>query len=284
MPIRETLESFGKTLYQIAKSDRDITLGVGGFTGEGKSVYILQQIPHYNRWAKVPFSYEHNMTWERSELFKWIDGDEKGKGKKPEYSPIIADEFVSMFFKRNWYESEQIGAIEKLNKCRDRHLFIAGAIPNFWDLDSALRSRIRFYAYIPRGRGKVWIFEQEDNPFTTDAWNVRENMKIFRKGRNPYKCPNFVCEILFNDLSPKQRKEYYRIRNIKRVNTELQNKQKKDVVKYPKLTGQRNIMIRKFKEFNSKVTSKEIAKWLDLNPTHISDIVNNRYGNSGEFG
>ncbi len=79
--------------------------------------------------------------------------------------------------------------------CRDRHLLIGGNIPNFWDLDTAFNSRIRFYVYIPN-RGVAWVFEQENNPFSNDVWNRSKNEKGFRKYKNPYLLPNFYVKYI----------------------------------------------------------------------------------------
>lgn len=262
MPLVETIKKFARTIHEVAKSDRDITLGCAGFSGEGKSVFLIHLQKEYARVSKTKWDFRHNMTWSREELFKWIDGDEKGNGKKPEYTAINADEFISMFFNRNWYEDRQIEAIEKLNKCRDRHLFIAGNIPVFWQLDSGLLTRVRFYAYVPRGRGRVWIFEQEDNPFSKDVWNVTENLKLFRKKKNPYSCPNFICEIPFPDLSKEEKEDYFEMRNIRRLNTELQNTDQK-IERYSKIKRQRDALIREFMERIPKTKYKELAVIMD---------------------
>jgi|TARA_Y100000310_G_scaffold143364_1_gene142716 hypothetical protein len=260
--IIESVEDFAKTIYRLGKSDRDVTLGCGGFTGEGKSVFLIKLQKAYSKLSRTDWNFKDNLTWERQELLKWIEGDKEGKGKKPEYSALLPDELISMFFRRNWYEDDQKGAIELLNKCRDRHLFIAGGIPNFWHLDPSFSSRIRFYAYIPRGRGRAWVFEQEDNPFSSEAWNVNDNRKLFRKKRNPSKCPNYVCEIRFDDLNPQEKRAYYAIRNTKRVNTEQQSK-KDRFERYGKIKKQRDLLIRHTFQNNSKLLLKDVADIMD---------------------
>ena len=260
----ETITNFAKTVYKIGKSDRDNIIGVAGFTGEGKSVFLIHLMREYSKIAKVKWNLQGNLTWSREELLKWIDGDQKGKGKKAEYSALQPDELISMFYRRGWYEDPQKEAIELLNKCRDRHLLIGGGIPNFWDLDTGFQSRIRFYVYTPRGRGKAYVFEQEDNPFASDKWNARENLKLFRKHKSPYKCPNFVCEIHFPDLSPKEKREYYAIRNKKRVNTELQSK-KERFEKYSRIKKQRDILLREFSRLHPDLKPKDLADLLEYN-------------------
>lgn len=202
----EDLQNFASIAVKIQKTDRWVLLGIDGEQGEGKSCFLDKLCGYCARLNKTPFSLQHNMTYSRKELKKWIDGDKDGKGRKPEYSIIEADEIISMFFKRNWYDSDQIDGIELLNKCRDRHLIVGGNIPNFWDLDSAIYSLITFWVHI-HDRGTAWVFQKDRNPFAVDKWHRRENEKLFRKYHHPYKCVNFVCEIKFDDWSKEDKKE-----------------------------------------------------------------------------
>jgi len=165
------------------------------------------------------------MTWSRKELMTWIDGEkntDKNKetelrpGQLPEYSCIVPDELFHMFYKRNWFDDEQMNAVSTFNMCRDRHLLVMGNVPDFWDLDGGFQKRVRFYIYIPE-RGVAWVFEQENNPFTKDPWNVTENKKSFRKTKTPARVANFICQIFYDDWTPEEKEKYYKIRNNKRV-------------------------------------------------------------------
>ncbi len=75
--------------------------------------------------------------------------------------------------------------------CSSAGLFIAGAVPNFWDLDGGILTRFRFYLYV-KERGEAWIFRQENNPFACDKWNLASNKKVFSKHGKPWRCPNFL--------------------------------------------------------------------------------------------
>lgn len=211
-----SLDEFAQVILKILKTDRDVNIAVGGMTGVGKSTFMAQLQKKYATLANTYWGFDR-MTWSRKELMRWIDGEGENKeGQLPEYSAVLVDELFLLFFSRNWYERDQIDAISVFNMCRDRHLFIGGNVPNFWELDSAFRERMRFYVFIPR-RGIAWIFEQEINPFTKDSWNVKENMHVFRRNKNPYKCKNFLMEIAFPDFSPEEKEDYLKIRNVKRV-------------------------------------------------------------------
>ena len=210
------INEFAKIIHDILKTDRDVNIAVGGMTGVGKSTFMAQLQKKYSEIADVYWGFDR-MTWSRKELMKWIDGEGENKeGQLPEYSALLVDELFLLFYSRNWYERDQIDAISVFNMCRDRHLFIGGNVPNFWELDGAFRERMRFYIFIPR-RGIAWVFEQEINPFVRDSWNVKENMHVFRRNKNPYKCKNFLMEISFPDFSPEEKEEYLKIRNLKRV-------------------------------------------------------------------
>jgi len=258
----ETMSDFAKIIHKLLKSDRDVTVGVSGMTGEGKSTFLTLLQKKYAEISGTKWDFSH-MTWSRAELMKWIDGDENGEGKMPEYSAILVDELFTMFYRRTWYESDQIDTIATFNMCRDRHLFIGGNVPDFWDLDNAFVSRLRFFVYIPY-RGVAWVFEQENNPFCKDKWNRSENQKLIRRGKGrPYKCKNFICELHYPDWNPVEKKEYYSIRNVKRVDAIKENKPEKKE-KYKDIKDQRNAAIALCFKLNSKLTNKAAAEMLGL--------------------
>lgn len=252
--IRDTLENFAKTNAGMLYTDRYSLVVSTGMPGEGKSCFTSQLAEAVSKVTKVPFSYDGNMTYQRKELKQWIDGDKKGKGRMPERSSILADELISMFFKRNWYDSEQIDGIELLNKCRDRHHLIVGNIPNFWDLDSAIYPLVTFWVHVFE-RGRAWVFQQDRSPFATDKWHRLANEKLFRKKHNPYSCKNFVCEILFDDWSPQDKREYYAVRNIKRLRTEGQRKKDE---RYTDIKRQRDALLRLAFKLKPKLTNVDV--------------------------
>lgn len=270
MKREEKIMDVAKTFDDALQSDRDVNIAFGGMTGEGKTTCMWQL---YKSFCKIRGTTPdfNCMTWDRQEVLNWVDGDSDGKGQLPQFSGIIADELISMFYKRNWYEDDQKSAIELFNKCRDRHLLILGAVPNFWDLDGGMLTRFRFYVFIPY-RGTAWVFQQENNPFSTDQWNKNENRKVFRKKKNPYHCPNFLFEFHFKDFEPEEKKAYLEIRNTKRKNTEGQNK-KKPVEKYGRIKSQRDAIIRFAYEMNAG-TQKQIAEACEISQQHVADVCN----------
>lgn len=263
----EKLENFAKMIHTLLRSDRDVNIGVGGFTGEGKSTFSTKLLQAYSKVSGTYWGFDR-MTWSRKELMQWIDGKGKEReGQLPEFSAILPDELFAMFYRRNWYEEEQIDAIATFNMCRDRHLLLCGNVPNFWELDGSFLSRMRFYVYIPK-RGIAWVFEQENNPFCNDNWNTRENMKSFRKKKNPYSIPNFICEIYFDDWTTEEKQEYYAIRNEKRRAAIGQNKNDKKE-RYTNIKVQRDTLIRAVFQLDKKMTLRAMSELIGMSKEAI---------------
>lgn len=248
------VKQFAKIISKIQHTDRWTLIAIDGEMGEGKSCFSDQLSQEVSRLNKRKFTYNGNMTYSRKELKTWIDGDSKKKGRIKPLSVILADELISMFFKRNWYDSDQIDGIELLNKCRDRHLCVCGNVPNFWDLDSAFIGLVTFYVHIHE-RGRAWVFQKDRNPFILDKWNKRHNEKLFQKKKNPYSCYGYVCEIHFPDWTPKQRDLYYIERNEKRQKTEGQRVKQE---RYKDIKQQRDELIRLAFTQNPKLTNKDL--------------------------
>ena len=267
----EKIEDVVQTFVDALRSDRDVNIAFGGMTGVGKTTCLWSLHKEFCKLMKKDITMD-TMTWERAELLKWVDGDKEGAGRLPEYSSIMADELISMFYKRNWYEDGQKAAIELFNKCRDRHLLLMGAVPNFWDLDSGMISRFRFYIYIPF-RGVAWVFKQENNPFASDQWNIGENRKAFRKKKNPFSCPNFAFQFNFDDFAPEEKTTYLQLRNTKRRDTENQNKGKDKPVRYRAIKIQRDEAIKLAYE-TGKYTLAQISERVNLDASHIGDVCN----------
>ena len=260
MTVMVKLPEFAAKIEDILRYDHDVSIGVAGFTGAGKSCFSHQLLKAYYTNQNKVYSL-NDMTWSRKELLRWINGEKNDKGEivgqKKEYSGFMVDELFSLFYKRNWGDDAQKEAIATLNMCRDRHLFLIGNVPLFWDLDGGFLSRMRFYIYITK-RGTAWIFEQENDPFSSDRWNIRTNSKIFRKHGNPYSSRNFLGEITFPDWTPKEKAAYYRIRNKKRHLAAKEIRSSR-LERYGTIKQQRDELIRICFNQNPKLTLKDIA-------------------------
>lgn len=278
MGLITNLTEFATLLHALLHNDRDVTIGVGGFTGEGKSTFGIQLEKEYSRIANMPWNFKNNCTWSRAEFLGWVDGAKKGKvlepglkpNQQPEFTALLLDELFSMFYKRNWHNDSQKEAIGTLNMCRDRHLLILGNVPLFWDLDGGFICRVRYYIYIPY-RSKAWIFQQENNPFSSDPWNVQENRKRYRKLKSlPYGLPNFVAEINFPDLNDKEKEQYLNIRNTKRLRAQEDIK-KESVERYTTIKKDRDNLIRAM-NLKHKINQKTIKEYVSLKKSQVSNI------------
>ena len=269
----ESIKSFAKIISGISQTDRWVFLVCSGDMGEGKSCFTDKLSREVAKLNKTHFSLKNNMTYSRKDLKKWIDGEgPEKKGQKPECSVVLADEIISMFFKRNWYDYKQIDGIELLNKCRDRHLVILGNVPNFWDLDSAIYPIVTFWVHIHE-RARAWVIRKDPNPFTSDKWHRKENEKIFNKNNNPYKCHGFVCEIHWPDWTNDERADYYSIRNVKRINTEGQ---RGNVERYANVKNHRDNAIRYVFQIKPDITGRALAEVVDCSEELISSIKSQR--------
>ena len=273
-----TIQEFAEICHNVLRSDRDVNIGVGGFTGEGKSCFASKLAKEYSLVSKCEWNFGL-MTWNRTEMMEWIDGkkgtekDENGlrENQLPEYSVILPDELFKMFYRRNWFDEGQQDAIAVLNMCRDRHLLNIGNIPNFWELDGGFQGRVRFYIYIPR-RGIAWVFQQETNPFSNDPWNVNDNKKRFRKSNSPFKIPNFLCQINYDDWDADEKIAYYKIRNEKRLFA-VDDKKAEKQERYKDIKDQRDKLIRLLMK-EGTLTQNEVAEITGLTRSTVSKIQN----------
>lgn len=274
-----TINKFAMFMNGIVKSDRQGLLGVSGETGSGKSTFLAKFFHEYGKLNGVGWSFD-NMTWSRDEMMTWIDGEEDSKpnpetGLKPkqlpEYSGIMADELLPMFYSDNRFESDQQKAIATLNMCRDRHLVIGGAVPTFWDLTGKFRGRVSFFLYIPR-RGEVWVFEKEDNAFSKDPWNAQLNEKLLRAYRNqPWKSPNYLCTIKFDDWEGNLKEQYYKIRNEKRLKSlQAIKKTDKEATHFTNKTLKVAGILSHYLNQKHSMTYKEIAEMTGVADRSIS--------------
>jgi hypothetical protein len=259
-----SLKHFARYIFNIQKADFDVLGAVSGFTGIGKSTFsILLELEH----AKVSgLEWDlSRLTWSRSQLLRWINGGKDGEGQLDEYSALISDELFMMFYKRNWFADEQKEALTVLKSCRDRHLFMLGNIPNFWELDKNFCSQVGFYVYIAK-RGEALVFQQENNPFTEDSWNRRINVKLYAAGKIE-ESPNFLFKIYFNDLDAEVKKSYLALRNSNRIR-DLDSNKPQALERYKDMKLQRAKLIQLVfdlkKQLGEEYSNADLSKLLGI--------------------
>jgi len=271
------IEEFAATISDILGSDRDAIIVLDGFKGEGKTVFMFWLGFHISHATKTTFDIEDNFTWQRSELQEWIN---PGPKQKPVQSVVVSDELVGMFYAREWQDNNQIDGLKLLNMCRDRHLCVMGAIPNFWELDINFRTLTLFWVHIHE-RGRAWVFRQSDNPGARDKWYKSEVEKSYFKNNNPYGSPTFICEIHFPDWPRGLEERYYAIRNVKRLNIENQRAEKdksqikENIKHYKESISKQNrqicLLIKGFMDI-TEMKKENVSAFLGITPEQVEEL------------
>lgn len=267
-----TIEQIADLIAKIIRKDYYIIAGCTGLPGVGKSCFVTQLGKATARKLGTKFSYEDNITYRRSELIEWIDGKgDKREGQKPEYSVLIPDELIEMFFKRNFAKRGQKEALQLLNKCRDRHLAILGNTPFFFDLDPNARQHFGLHFYIPK-RGYAYIFMRDNNPFSYDMWHQKENEKLWRKYHgNAQKLLGFIGICSYKDWQPDEKEMYYAIRNEKRRASE-EDEDQTEKIPVSRAIKQRNLIV-DYVYTNKILTAKQISQLTGMGVRHVNEIV-----------
>lgn len=261
------VEKFAQLLIDLSDTDDWSITAIDGVPGSGKSCLGSRIAEAICKIRGTRFRYEDYLTYTRKEMLEWIN---PGKNQKPQGSPVIADELISMFFKRNWYEEEQKGAIELLNKCRDRHLALIGCVPTLWDIDGTFLGLVSFWIHVQE-RGIGYVFKRDDNPFRKDKWRRDEGEKLWDRKKPVDTYNNFICAISWDDWTDDERERYYSVRNTKKLSSES-NLQKKDYT--PRVVRQRNKLICHLVE-NKMLKQSEIAEIIGVQPSTISMLLDN---------
>jgi len=246
-PIIKEYKEVAQLIYDRISGPHDCFVCADGEKGAGKSTFFINVAKEVARLAGTSFTINDNMTWKRSELQDWIL---PGKMQKPERSVIIADEMISVGINREFMNKEQIKLIKIFNMCRNRHLAIFGAIPNFWMLDWALRDAFIFRVYFEENQ-KAYLLKKSPHPQRRDSWcpDFDANIPIRH-------LPTYRCDVRWPKLSAEVEKEYLEIRNKKYV---VSQEAEDDVpANVSKAREQRNRLINGLLERG--VSQRDIAK------------------------
>ena len=163
----------------------------------------------YKIGLQLKFNAEKDIIYDRNSLLQALE----------DWNRIIdGDEMINSAYKREFYNVEQIELIKLLNMYRDHQHVIIFCIPNFWDLDKALRDLIKIRIDMhKRGFGEVHVPLQMS--YISDSWDKKNNEKIERiwvekrNKRKPWLLSTFAGFIKFGKLAPDQEKKYKRIKN-----------------------------------------------------------------------
>ena len=214
-------------IVDVLVSDRDMVLVISGYPGVGKSVlnYLLavsitEELRKRGMTTKA-WNPVKNLLFHREEFKNWVETAE-------EYEVGSADEAVGIFYSRDYHDETQIVLLKKLDRVRDRHLVMSLLIPNFFHVDKHIRdSRVMYWIHVDtrRGKGKdgyahAYIFQKDDNPMSTDPWNLGLNRKLWGQHKI-HDSPNYVGEIVYKDMHPAIYALYKKIKGVKREIAEI---------------------------------------------------------------
>lgn len=188
---------------------RDVIIALTGERGEGKSscgYRILKKFKQFKPMRDILFS--------KKEISHAV-------GSRID-SQFMADEMIFGAYKRQGWSSDNIFLIQVLNMCRDKRNVFVMCIPNFWDLDKAIRDLVTFHIFIPR-RGKAVLNKKlKGRMFSNDPWDVSTNKKLeeewAKKGMKPqyHKFSTFKAYIPVRPLPPEHEIVYQQVKDTKR--------------------------------------------------------------------
>lgn len=241
----------------VQQSKGDFIIVISGFRGVGKSTLqtrFIQEI--IGESALTEEGFKKYFIYSRKEFDKKLEEFE-------EKSPICVDEGINLLFKREFQNRDQNILIKKFNTYRDKYFVIFILLPFFWDLDSSVRnsSIIKWWIHCNKF-GEGYIFQIEDNPFTDDPWNRKNNFFAWREKKVPvYSLPNYVANIVWEELPEDTYNIYKKVKAEKRRDAYAEADNKKIISKTD--------MIKQILINNKEVNVGLLSSMLDVSDVYI---------------
>src|SRR3972149_11728643 len=164
-PVIWSMQELADATKERIKNRFDTIMVVTGFTGVGKSTFI------WKFFRKSPdFKIKDKLTFSREKMIHLI--------RDYNNSYVFADELISSFNKRKFYDTEQIELIEILTKYRNHFHIIAGAVPVFFSLDKELLKLIGIHINIPERGLAIIHLPKKGRMFVDDLWDIRTNQRL----------------------------------------------------------------------------------------------------------
>lgn len=188
------------------KEKRDAIIAIAGARGNGKSTLAFKIM------KQLGFKPNKDIIYDLDSLRKSLNEWDKA---------IMVDEAIYVSYKRDWQGKGQKELIKQFNAYRDHRNIVILCIPNFWDLDKALREFV-FMRIDVLNRGKAAVHLPIEASYTNDSWDLSNNEKTERRqlARNRtkkhYKFSTFNGYVKFKALSEKDEERYQKIKNKKR--------------------------------------------------------------------
>lgn len=224
---RLRIKEFVNLLRAIQNSNNDVIVAISGERGVGKSTLMMQLARAYKRCGRDKI-YDINKyhIYSQEELIK------KMEAFRPK-EMLCGDEIVTALFKRDFGKKRQIDLIKMFNTYRDKYFLFFMLLPNFIDLDIAIRNSmiIKFWIFCTK-RGRAAVFTHIDNPISKDSWNTKQIM-IYYDSQRVQNAKNFVCYLHWKDLSKNVYDQYQKVKATKRAEAHGVEQKERDMPKRP---------------------------------------------------
>lgn len=295
-------------LRQLMKND--VTIGVSGVKGAGKSTFMIQLFRYIFRNRKklveeaitiiermrqtmtreiiyeLPYEQEHEfLDLKKHIIYSRSEIKEKAK-LLPKGSCMDINEGSRGFYGRNWNTKEQKELIISFWQIRYKKFIIGVEIQDFFTLDKDFRKMLDLWIFVPE-KGIGMIFIKDRNPFVTtsgDEWHITDNTKIMKKlykgprsgigklVRSLRKSINFIGETKFKPLPPKLEDNFSKISEEMKATTDREGREGDVKVREDKWKGNTLIMLKNLR--SQGMSYNDIAKFSGLNAAQISNMIN----------
>lgn len=259
-----------RKIVKKVEADWDEVIGVTGREGVGKSCCSAQIGKRMEKDGK--FSLADNI------LFQPTHNEMKDKITSKKNQVIIADEAIRILYKLRWYEKAQIYMNTVYALARQENKISIFCMPRFLDFNEQMRNhRICTWVHVYR-RGAAVVFVADENPFVSDPFWFKENLKVFDTAmrqakttklqdemiwRISDKIRGFLATFEFSDFTPEEKEEYKRLKAeyaYKGLEGEFEDVQETSA-------QQRNVCIFFLKVL--KADSKDLAALMNVNIENV---------------
>lgn len=175
-----SIELLARKIRERVKLNKDATIAISGFEGDGKSALSLQLGLEVDPYFDV----------ERNVLFSPSTIEIKQKiFDLPKHSVIIADEAIKVMYKLNWSTKMQKTLNMVYAVCRKENKISIFNMPRFIDFSEYFRNhRIRLWLHIidpisnEKQHGLALLMARSWNPISKDPWGLKQfERKVLEK-------------------------------------------------------------------------------------------------------
>lgn len=232
-----TIKDVAEIIEGMIKAKFSCEIIVEGNRGTGKSTLVYKVFKRLKAPIK-PFNPYKDIHYKRENVLKAL--------ATLKLSCIFGDEMINVAFNRDFYENEQKEILKALNMYRDSCNVFIGCVPQFSTLDNQFKNIIKIKITVRR-RGLAEVHTPIESTYMNDKWDTKNNQKIEAKwslrGKKPkpQQLTTFRGFLTWNDLTPKQKRIYEKVKQEKRnrvFNEQIGLDEKDDLTFYDRLLNQ----------------------------------------------